>query len=275
MIDAFISGFSLFWQTYLTTILMSAVLAGAGVLVVTRGQVFIAAAIAQASLLGIAVSLLFEFGNTVIPAIVFSVGASLFIGGSGNAAGGGRRHGLDERTALVFLLSGSLGVLLLSSYPSGLRELQSAAASSLFGVDTVDLVLFLIFGLVLLISLFLMRSRLVLFILDPVMAAAVGLDILRWSMVISGILGLMTGLAIQSSGMLFTFGALVLPAMAARNICREVGSMFLVAPILGVLGALVGLFLSAGMDLPPGQTTVVVQCSLLILSWVWRQFRIG
>ena len=275
MIDAFISGFSLFWQTYLTTILMSAVLGCAGVLVVTRGQVFIAAAIAQASLLGIAVSLLFNFGNTVIPAVAFSVGASLFIGGSGNAAGGGRRHGLDERTALVFLLSGSLGVLLLSSYPSGLRELQSAAASSLFGVDTVDFVLFLIFGLVLLISLVLMRSKLVLFILDPVMAAAVGLDILKWSMVISGILGLMTGLAIQSSGMLFTFGALVLPAMAARNICREVGTLFLASPILGVLGALIGLFLSAGMDLPPGQTTVVVQCSILILSWVWRQFRIG
>ena len=48
------------------------------------------------------------------------------------------------------------------------------------------------------------------------------------------------GLAIHSAGLLYTFGCLVLPALTARNLCREVRPMFWVAPTVALSTALVG-----------------------------------
>jgi hypothetical protein len=64
-------------------------------------------------------------------------------------------------------------------------------------------------------------------------------------------LGLAVGLSIRSAGMLYTFGCLVLPALVAKNICREVRPMFVVAPAVAVGTATVGFVLANHYDDPP------------------------
>jgi ABC-type Mn2+/Zn2+ transport system permease subunit len=81
------------------------------------------------------------------------------------------------------------------------------------------------------------------------------------------------GLSNRLAGAIFTFGCLVLPALAARNLCREVGSMFLVAPLVGLATSLVGFVVAHGLDYPPGQTTAFVQCLALGVSWAARRAR--
>ena len=105
------------------------------------------------------------------------------------------------------------------------------------------------------------------------MAAAVGLSVSAWSLILSASLGLITGLAIRSTGLLFTFGCLVLPALVAKNVCCRVQPMFLVAPVVGIASVLFGLMLAHRFDFPPGQLVVAVLGAALTGAWLLREIR--
>jgi ABC-type Mn2+/Zn2+ transport system permease subunit len=92
-----------------------------------------------------------------------------------------------------------------------------------------------------------------------------------WGLVTSAWLGLAVGLSIRASGMLYTFGCLVLPALVAKNLCREVRDMFFVAPVVAILAGITGFVLANYYDYPPGQMTVALYCLLLVLVWILRR----
>jgi zinc transport system permease protein len=81
------------------------------------------------------------------------------------------------------------------------------------------------------------------------------------------------GLSIRSAGMLYTFGCLVLPALVAKNLCREVRPMFVVAPVVAVCAGAVGFMLANHYDDPPAQMTVALLCLLLTAAWLVRRLR--
>jgi ABC-type Mn2+/Zn2+ transport system permease subunit len=105
------------------------------------------------------------------------------------------------------------------------------------------------------------------------MAVAVGLRSKVWNSMTSIWLGLAIGLSIRASGMLYTFGCLVLPALVAKNVCREVRAMFLVAPAVAVGTAFLGFLLANHYDYPPAQMTVAAFCFELLAVWMFRRLK--
>jgi ABC-type Mn2+/Zn2+ transport system permease subunit len=65
--------------------------------------------------------------------------------------------------------------------------------------------------------------------------------------------------------MLYTFGCLVLPPLLAKRLCREVRSMFLVAPLMSLAMGVPGFVLANHLDSPPAQMTVALLCGGLAL----------
>jgi ABC-type Mn2+/Zn2+ transport system permease subunit len=267
MILEFLESWALFSHTYISALLIGASLSLMGVVVVARGNIFVAAALAQASVLGVALSLFFEIGQPVLFAVFCSVGASLLVSRKHQEGGVSTS---EEITGWIFLAGGSLSVLLLARMPYGLKEIQSLFSSSIIGAGSVDIIVFAVLLFVFVGFLALRMRRLTLYLSDPVMAAAVGANIILWSIAISSTLGLVTGLAIRSSGMLFTFGSMILPAQMAKIMCRNISGMFLVAPLMSIFCVLLGLVLGNYYDLPPAQTVVALMCFLLVLTWVLR-----
>lgn len=269
MIGEFIDSWALFGETYIAALLIALSTSMLGVLVVTRNQVFAAASISQASLLGIALSLYFGWSNTIIPVMVLSIAASLLMG-RGIIT---KRGDNEEMTGWVFLVAASSSVLFLAHHPNGMRELQSALASSMIGVSMAEVWMLAIVTAIVVVSIGYYRRPIALFILDPVMAVAVGMSLASWSFFSSVAVGVLAGLSIKATGMLFTFGCFVLPAMAARNFCKELGKMFWVAPVFCLLSVFVALVFSNSRDLPPGQAGVVTMAVGLVVSWVWKRVR--
>lgn len=270
MIGEFIESWSLFSRTYTSALLIGLSLSLIGVVVVARGNVFVAAAVAQASMLGVALSLFFKMGQPVLAAVICSVGASLLVARKHKEGGNSTS---EEMTGWIFLASGSLSVLLLAKMPFGLKEIQSLFSSSIVGAGSADIAVFGVLVAVLVVFLMLRMRRLTLYLSDPVMAAAVGANIFLWSIAIASTLGLTTGLAIRSSGMLFTFGCMVLPAQMAKNLCRDIPGMFMVAPMMALLCVLLGLVFGNYYDLPPAQTVVALMSVVLLVSWGLRSMR--
>ena len=270
MIAEFLESWSLFSSTYISALLIGLSLSLMGVVVVARGNVFVAAAVAQASMLGVALSLFFSLGQPVLTAVFFSVGASLLVARKHQEGGDSTS---EEMTGWIFLASGSLSVLLLARMPYGLKEIQSLFSSSIIGAGSSDIVVFGVLVAFFVVFLLLRMRRLTLYLSDPVMAAAVGANIFLWSIAIASSLGLTTGLAIRSSGMLFTFGCMVLPAQMAKNLCRDIPGMFWVAPLLAFGCVLFGLIFGNFYDLPPAQTVVALMSLMLLLTWGFRSVR--
>jgi ABC-type Mn2+/Zn2+ transport system permease subunit len=77
------------------------------------------------------------------------------------------------------------------------------------------------------------------------------------------------------SGVVFSFGCLVLPALVAKNLCREVGQMLWVSPLVGLAAAMAGFVAANHWDLPPGQAAVAILCVALLGAWMVRGYRAG
>ncbi len=282
MIEHFVSSWDLFSQSYLSGWLISLLLSIIGVLVVARDQIFIGAAISQASTLGVALALwavaFFHEGDFTIlhsptfpsaMAVIFSVIAASLTGRAGTT--GKESH--EAITGWVFLISASLAILLVSRSPHGLEEVHRLLSSSLIGATASDVLVFSILTVFTVVLIAVFYRKIVLFTLDSSMAMAIGMKMKFWNMIISAWLGLAIGLSIRASGMLYTFGCLVLPALIAKNLCREIRFMFLVAPVVALGNGAIGFLLANHYDYPPGQMTVALFCFVLLIVWIFRHFK--
>ena len=278
----FIDSWPLFHHAYLAGAGMAVALALTGVVVVARNQIFVGAAVSQASTLGIAALLWLSglsaawherveevHGLTHFAGVLASVVAALFAGREARAG----REGREALTGWIFLLGASASVLIVSNSPHGLEEVQRLQLSSLIGATPGDVAGFGALAAFAIVFVAVARPRLMLFCVDPVMAASVGLRVGAWSVGLALWLGLVTGFSLYSAGMLFTFGGLVLPALLARALCREFAPVFVLAPLLALAAAFAGFVLANHFDLPPAQMTVALLSLALPVAWLFRRLR--
>ncbi len=280
MIAEFLRSWSLFHNAYLTGWLIAVVLGLSGVLVVARNQIFIGAAIAQASTLGIALGMWLGGGLGVdavagdhahgvwsFIGVAFAVAAALITAREGDGAN------REAASGWVFLATGSLAILVLAHSPHGREEVEHLLSSSIIGATRADAWLFAAFTTVAVAGAALARPRLVLLAIDPAMAAAVGMRIALWNVALATWLGLVIGLAMRVTGLLFSFGTLVLPSVAAAALCRETVTMFMVAPLIAFVTCALGFVLANHYDDPPGQMAVAVQAFVVAAAWLLRRRR--
>lgn len=279
MIADFAASWPLFREAYLSGWLVAALLAVVGVLVVARNQIFLGAAVAQSSTLGIALGMWLgaalgieglagdhAHGTLSFIGVAFGVLAALF------AARGGEGT-REAATGWVYLAAASSAVLVLAASPHGLEEIQHLVSSSIIGATAHDVWLFAALALVSAGVVVLAGDRLLLFAIDPAMADAVGLRARAWNAAVAAWLGLAVGLSLRSTGLLYAFGCLVLPPLAAAALCRESAPLFWVAPVLAVACAAAGFVLANAWDLPPAQVAVALQAGVVALAWALRRLR--
>ena len=279
MIHEFIASWPLFHNSYLAGALIGVVLSLIGVFVVARDQIFLGAAVSQASTLGVALALglaawlpgpprpwLESDVFLSIVAVAFSVAAALVTGRSGERG----RESHEAVTGWVFLISAAASVLVVAHSPHGLEEVQRLLASSILGAERHEVVEYGILAAVVGLGIVAFRRRLLLLAMDPAMAAAVGMRPAVWSGITFAGLGLVVGLSIRTSGMLFAFGCLVLPALAAKNLCREVQPMWIVSPVVVLVAAGAGFVVANHYDFPPAQMTVALLGLAVAGAWIAR-----
>jgi zinc transport system permease protein len=284
MIDDFILSWELFREAYLAGWLIGVMLSLIGVAVVARDQIFIGAAISQASTLGIAVAM--WLGATVavghdyfwMQSDLFSsiMGAMFSIVAAVLTARGSAKYGRESHEAItgwIFLLSASASILVVSHSPHGLEEIYRLQSSTIIGATEFDVKLFASLAVLSALTIAMFHRKLLLLLMDAPMAAAVGMNVKAWSFAIAAWLGLAIGLSIRSSGMLYTFGCLILPALIAKNLCREVTPMFIFAPGISITTGIVAFVLANHYDYPPAQLAVGVLCAALAAAWFIARVR--
>lgn len=277
MIRGFLDSWALFQHTWLAGWCIAATLALLGVLIVARDQIFIGAAVAQASVLGIALPMAAAGALGVAwlehdaflgaSAVAFAMGATLL---AARPPGQPARESPEALTGWAFLGAGALAVLVLAQNPHGTEEIHRLVASSLIGATGVDVVL-LAGLLAVTTTVFALAWRpLLLATIDPLTAAALGVRTRAWSVGAAAWLGLAVGLSGRVSGLVFTFGCLVLPALVAKGLCREMRPMLWVSPLVALVVTTVAFVLAHHYDLPPAQMAVALLAGTVVAAWGWR-----
>jgi zinc transport system permease protein len=128
----------------------------------------------------------------------------------------------------------------------------------ILAVGRVDLAVIWIGAALVLVLLRVRWQALLLVTLNTDLAAARGYDARREQLILTLALAVLVAVAIKVVGALLITAMLIIPAAAARSFAKTPEAMAVMAAVIGVISALVGLAVSFQWDTPTGPTIVVV-----------------
>ena len=233
-----------------------------GCFVVWRRMAYFGEATAHAALLGVSLSLMFEFSVFLGAIFVSLLMASLV------TLTQGRSLFLDTLLGVVGHMSLATGLVIVS-FISGVRiELMAYLIGDILSVSKSDLLLIWIGLVTVLVLLFWRWSALLLCTLNEDLATSSGLNPKRESYALTIGLAIVVAVGIKVVGVLLIISMLIIPAASARSLVSTPEKMALFASVIGVLSAVLGLNASYVFDTPTGPTIVCVASIIFIITLI-------
>ena len=241
-------------------VLVSIACAVVGTFVVLRGLAFIGDALAHGVLPGIAAAILLGLPGMLGAAI----GAVVMIGGVSLVT---RRSRLSSDTAigLLFVAMLALGVVIISASAAFQGDLIAILFGQILGTTWEQvLVMTLATALVIVVSALAARPFLLLSY-DPEQADVAGFSSRRYHVLMLLLVALTVVVAFQTVGTLLVFGMLLAPAAAGGLLAHRIGSMMVIASVIGSVSTYAGLIISYWFDLAASATIVLVAVSIFFV----------
>lgn len=164
----------------------------------------------------------------------------------------------DSSLAIVsaYLIGGAAVLVLGGFVTQEISDVQTILFGNAVLVDTVQ-ILYVGGAALLVASTHLLLHRRFLFVsFDPDAAGAAGLHPFRVEVALYASFALMISVTTRAIGALPAFGLMVLPAMTALRLARNLRAAFALAIALGVLAAALGYYLSFRLGFPTGAAMV-------------------
>lgn len=250
-----------------------------GVFLVLRRLVFMGVALPQISSTGVAVALslplwlglkLADQGSHSMHvlgfagAIVFSMTAVLILAFL-ERRGRGQPEG---RLGTVYVVSAALSILLLSKNPYGEIGWLDMLKGEIITISNFDLALTAAVLALVLVVLGLFHKELFFVSFDREMALTLHKRVVFWDVLLYLLIGLTVSLAVLGVGPLISFGFLLIPALAAHTLSRNMRLFMVLASCIGGVAAFLGFYLAYAWDLPVGPTDVVLLGILYVTAWL-------
>jgi manganese/iron transport system permease protein len=232
-----------------------------GTYVVLRGIAFIGDAIAHAGFPGVVVAYMFGF-PFYIGAAVAAVGTALAIGYVS------KRSGLRQDTAIGVLFAGTFafGVFLFSTINGFVGDLFGFLLGSVLAIGQEDLVALLLLGTGVMLTIAILWKELLYATFDPLGAAASGIKVDRLEYLFLVLVALTIVVSLQAVGIILVVAMLVTPAATAQLLTVRFTRLMVVAAIIGVTSAVIGLYASYWLDVASGATIVLVQTLMFAIA---------
>jgi manganese/iron transport system permease protein len=254
-------GYTFFLQALIASALVSTVCAVVGTYVVLRGIAFLGDAISHAAFPGVVIAYMlsvpFYFG-----AAVAAVGTALAIGYVT------KRGGLRQDTAIGVLFAGAFafGVFLFSTIKGYVADLFSFLFGQVLAISTADLVGLVILGVAVIAVISVLWKELLYATFDPLGAAASGIRVEQLEYLFLALVALTIVVSLQAVGIILVVAMLITPAATAQLLTARFTRLMTTAAIIGVVTAIIGLYLSYWLDVASGATIVLVQTAVFALA---------
>jgi manganese/iron transport system permease protein len=252
-----------FVRALVASALVGVVCAVVGTYVVLRGVAFIGDAIAHAGFPGVVAAYLLGVPY-YLGAAVAAVGTALAIGVVT------KRAGIRQDTAIGVLFAGTFafGVFLFSSIKGYVADLFSFLFGNVLAISPGDLVALVILGLGVIGVVALLWKELLYATFDPLGAAASGIKVDRLEYLFLALVALTIVVSLQAVGIILVVAMLITPAATAQMLTVRFTRLMLLAAIVGIASAVIGLYLSYWLDVASGATIVLVETALFLVALV-------
>lgn len=231
--------------------------------VVLRGMGFIGDAVAHSVFPGLALAFLLQ-GSLLVGGAVAGLVTAVLVAVISQT----RRLKEDSVIGILFAGAFALGIVIIARAPGYSGSLQQFLFGSITGISGRDIAVVCLAGAGILLVEWVLRPRLVTVGLDRETARAMRLPVFGLDLALYVLVTLTVVISVQTIGNILVLALLVTPASTARLLTDRLSTMMVLAPLLGVLSAVVGLYLSWAVDLPAGGTIVLVATGLFLLAWL-------
>jgi zinc transport system permease protein len=232
-----------------------------GCLVVWRRMAYYGEAIAQAALIGVALSLALSLDlNTGVLIVTLAVSGLLL------ALSRQQIVPFDSLLGLIAHAALAIGVIAASLASGRQPDLMGFLFGDILAITNADLYWLLIGGAGAMAALIAIWRPLLSLSVHEDIAAAEGTATESVKLVFVLVLAFIVAIAIKIVGALLTIAFLIMPAAAARPLSRTPEQMVAIAGAFGMLSVTAGLALSIAWDTPGGPSIVVVMAALFALS---------
>lgn len=250
-------------KALLVAVMSSIVCGVVGCYVVLRGMAFIGDAVAHAVFPGLAVAFVVS-GNLILGGTLAGVATAVLVA----VFSQNRRLREDSVIGIFFVAAFALGIVIISRAPGYAGSLQQFLFGSITGIPDEDLYTVGGAGVLVLAVAFLLHKEFVAVTLDREMARAMGLRVFWLDIVLYVLVTLAVVISVQTIGNILVLALLVTPAATARLLTDRLAVMMLLAPVIGGLSALAGLYVSWSWDFPTGGTVVLVLTAVFLVAWL-------
>lgn len=259
-------------HAFLQTALLAGLLAsiGCGVIgtfVVVKRIAFMAGGIAHSVLGGMGAALYFGF-DPLIGALIAAVLSALLIGIIRLAWNAQE----DTLIGALWAIGMAIGILFIAKTPGYSTDLMSFLFGNILLVPRREIWFMAGLDLALILTVALFYRQLLAVTFDEEFARLRGVPVAFFYLLLLCLVAVTVVLLIQVVGLILVIALLTLPAAIAGHYVHSLGSMMLIATLLGGVFTSAGLALSYGPDLPAGPTMVLLAGSVYVGSALLSRF---
>jgi ABC-type Mn2+/Zn2+ transport system permease subunit len=246
-------------KSLLIGILSSIMLSYLGVYITLRRVVFVGISLAQIATCGYIFGFLINFNPNLTSFIFSLIGVFLF---SSNIHS--EKIPKDAIIALTYVISLCLSMLFMAKSVKAETHLLNVFSGDILTIQPQDVCLTVIIFILFLISQLLFHRQFNFVSFDPETAEVYGHRRFLWDFIFYSVLSLVFITTINTTGVVFSFGFIVIPALFSILAFDKIKKIFLFSCISSVFSCIAGIVLSYMFDLPAGPTIIL---SLFFL-WV-------
>lgn len=258
--------YDIFRYEYLMNALLAAVFAGitcgiVGTYVVARRMVFLCGGVTHASFGGLGIAV-YMGANPIAGAMVFAVLSALGIEWADDRG----RIREDSAIGIIWSVGMAVGALFMSltpGYTSG--DLSSYMFGSIVTVTTRDVATLGVLTLFCIVGAVLWWRPVMYLAFDRDFAASQGIATRAASYIMAVIVALTIVLSIRVMGIVLLLSLFTIPAVTANAMTKSYAAITRWAAVLAVAGAVVGLFISYNLEVPPGASIIFTLTIALIV----------
>jgi ABC-type Mn2+/Zn2+ transport system permease subunit len=167
---------------------------------------------------------------------------------------------------VLFAGTFAFGVFLFSTIDGYVGDLFGFLLGSVLAIGQEDLIALLLLGTGVIVTIAILWKELLYATFDPLGAAASGIKVDRLEYLFLALVALTIVVSLQAVGIILVVAMLVTPAATAQLLTVRFTRLMVLAAVIGVSSAVIGLYASYWLDVASGATIVLVQTLMFAIA---------
>ena len=238
-----------------------------GAYIVARRLVFLSGGITHASFGGIGIAYYLGL-NPILGAAIFAVLTAFGV----EALSQKFTVREDSAIGILWSVGMAIGVFFVFLTPGYAPNLMSFLFGSILTVSTQDIILLLALDLIMAIFFIVFYRPILYLAFDPVFARTQKIPEKLFTYILKGFIALTIVLSIRLVGIILLISLLTIPPTIANLFTKRFSTIIYISIFVGFVGAIIGLVISYGLNVPSGVTIILSLTVMFLISRIIRFF---